>query len=208
MKSTYFGLTSFEKALHTRAQAYTLVQNTLFPVILGFEYYPVIHLSHDHPLSEEISQLQNLGFQVIESEGESSQLHSPGQLVIYPLVPLTQLQLSKDLYLQVLNDSLLSWLKALKIEAHADSQESISTSRGQIASIDTNISAGISQQSLTINVGNDLSLLGRSQISQTKEDSIAQHGIPVDLKAAFDTWISHFTAHLLSAMPSSSGSEN
>ncbi len=195
MKSTYFGLTSFEKSEQTLEQALTLVQNTLFPVVLGFEYYPVVVFGSHHPHSDEISEsaegLRKKGIHLCESSRRGpAQVHSPGQLVVYPLVPLNHLKISQEQFLDVLHSSLRSWLASLKISPNAI-----------IANIIDGKEAAISQYAVAINISNDLKLLALVKASSGPMDSVEMHGKQLELKEAFDSWVNHFTHFLLQAIP-------
>lgn len=199
MKSTYFGLTSFQKSEQTLQQARTLVQNTLFPVVLGFEYYPVAVFGSNHPhgeerveeLTESAEELRQRGMHICESSRKGpAQIHSPGQLVIYPVVPLGHLKISPDQFVDVLRSSVRSWLASLKIAPDA-----------AIANIIDSEEAGISQYAVAINISNDLKLLALAKASSAPMDSVEKQGKQLELKEAFDSWVLHFTHFLLQAIP-------
>ena len=42
MKTTFFGLKTYQESMTLQDHAYQLVQSTGLPVVLGFEYYPVV----------------------------------------------------------------------------------------------------------------------------------------------------------------------
>jgi lipoate-protein ligase B len=93
-----------------QTQAYQLVQQTGFPVVLGFEYYPVVTLGKRAELNEELlgtrDELVARGFEIAETDrGGQATLHSPGQLVIYPIVPIQKLKISVRDYVAALEDA-------------------------------------------------------------------------------------------------------
>jgi lipoate-protein ligase B len=113
LKSTYFGLQTYEKSRVIMSQAMTLVQNTLFPVVLGFELYPTVLLTERENPQEFFAK----GFEVVEDASpQFPVMHMPGQLLIYPLVPLAALKVSQRIYSEVLAAATLSWLDSLNIE--------------------------------------------------------------------------------------------
>ncbi len=195
MKSTYFGLTSFQKSEQTLEQARTLVQNTLFPVVLGFEYYPVVVFGSNHLRGEELTEsaeeLRLRGMHICESSRQGvAQIHSPGQLVIYPVVPLGHLKISPEQFVEVLRSSVRSWLASHKITPDA-----------AVANIIDGDKAAISQYALAINISNDLKLLSLAKASSIPMDSVEKQGKQLELKDAFDSWVLHFTHFLLQALP-------
>lgn len=193
MKSTYFGLTSFEKSEQTLSQALTLVQNTLFPVVLGFEYYPVVVFgsgSHAAQLTESSEELRKRGMHLCESNRKgAAQIHSPGQLVIYPLVPLGHLKITQEQFVEVLQRACGSWFASLKVRGEG------------IASIIESEQDSISQYVISINISNDLKIQALVKGSDGLVNSLEKQGKSLELKEAFDSWILHFTNFLLQAIP-------
>jgi lipoyl(octanoyl) transferase len=209
MKTTFFGLTSFEKSMGLQNQAYQLVQMSGFPVVLGFEYYPVVTLGKRAAAAEELidslEDLQALGFEVVETDrGGQATLHSPGQLVIYPLVPIQKLKISVRDFVQLLEESTIQWLQKYKIKAFRKEDAGVFTERGKIAFIGIRVERGITRHGISINLSNDLNLFGgiRScgQVARAL-DSVFEHQVELELKQAFDEWILFFTSELLAALP-------
>lgn len=177
-------MTSFKKSLETQAQALTLVQNTSFPVILGFEFYPVV-LCKDIQTLENRQELKTKGFDIVASQdAETLTVHSPGQLIIYPVVPLQALKITEQNLAFVLKNATESWLKSLHLKK---SDEIVTISRNQVC----------------ININNDLDLFAIVEQTQSvpSKNSLEKQGIQMDLRSAFDTWINHFSAYLLEAIP-------
>lgn len=152
----------------------TLVQNTGIPAVLGFEFYPVAFLPPENWNEKDSFEAQ--GFQIQPSS--QRQIHTPGQLAIYPVIPLQSLKISIDDLKNILKEATQTWLQSRRIESKYFDQ--IMT---------------LQEPALFINISNDL-----SQSSQGAT-SLSEQGQNIDLKQAFDAWILHFTAALLKALP-------
>ena len=197
MKTTYFGLTTYEKSMQYQAQVYQLVASTGFPAVLGFEYYPVITLGRSARAEAELMQglkaLADQGFEVAETDrGGQATLHSPGQLVIYPIVPLHKLQISVREFVAILEQATVDWLAQFKIEAFRKEDAGVFTSSGKIAFIGIRVEKGITRHGISINLNNDLKLFSGIRACGQSEralDSVFEHGRELDLKEAFENWI-------------------
>jgi lipoate-protein ligase B len=78
------------------------------------------------------------------------------------------------------------------------------TSNGKIAFIGIRVERGITRHGISINISNDLSLFGEiracGQVAR-QVDSIFDHGIDLELRAAFEEWNLYWTATLLKVIP-------
>jgi lipoyl(octanoyl) transferase len=195
--------------MEIQSQAYQLVQGSGFPVVLGFEYYPVITLGKRAEAEAELMQspqkLQELGFEIVETDrGGQATMHTPGQLVIYPIVPIQKLKISVRDFVALLEEATIYWLASLKIKAYRKEDAGVFTDQGKIAFIGIRVEKGITRHGISINISNDLGLFSGikscGQVSRSV-DSLFQHQIEMDLKEAFDQWILFFTSELLKAIP-------
>jgi lipoyl(octanoyl) transferase len=212
MKSTYFGLNTFEKSMGLMDQAYQLVSATGFPVLMGFEYYPVITLGKRAEASEELinsaDSIQKLGIELVETDrGGQATLHSPGQLVIYPLVPIRKLGISVRDFVGILESSTILWLQKYQIKAEKREDAGVFTDRGKIAFIGIRVDRGITKHGISINISNDLSMFDQiracGQIKRSL-DSLSERGHPIELSQAFDEWGLYFGSELLKLLPGGS----
>jgi lipoyl(octanoyl) transferase len=216
MKTTFFGLTEYRKSMDIQKQVFGLVQSSGFPAVLGFEYYPVITFGkRAHAGDELVGSFENLkdqGFELAETDrGGQATLHSPGQLVIYPIVPIQKLQLSVRTFVQILEETTIQWLSQFRIQAFRKEDAGVFTEKGKIAFIGIRVERGITRHGISINVNNDLSLFGGIKAcGQTARalDSVFENGTELDLKEAFDNWNLYFASHLMNQIPSPSGNLN
>lgn len=198
--------------MEIQAQAYKLVEMTGFPVVLGFEYYPVITMGKRAEALKELQvspeELQDKGFEIVETDrGGQATLHSPGQLVIYPLVPLTKLQISVRNFVSLLEEATILWLAKHKIKAFRKEDAGVFTDQGKIAFIGIRVDRGITRHGISINLSNDLDLFGGIKAcgqALRALDSVFEHQIEMDLREAFNEWNLYFTHELLKAIPQQS----
>ncbi|MEZ0391489.1 MAG: lipoyl(octanoyl) transferase LipB [Pseudobdellovibrionaceae bacterium] len=198
--------------MDVQSQAYQLVESSGFPVVLGFEYYPVITLGKRAEVETELfgsrEKLLQQGFEIAEIDrGGQATLHSPGQLVIYPLVPIRKLNISVRDFIYLLEEATIEWLKKYSIEAFRKEDAGVFTPNGKIAFIGIRVEKGITRHGISININNDLELFGGikscGQIARAL-DSLHLHGHEIDLKEAFDEWILYFTNELFQKLPNPS----
>jgi lipoate-protein ligase B len=190
-------------------QAYELVKSSGFPVVLGFEYYPVITLGKRASVSEEIlsglPELERQGFEIAETDrGGQATLHSPGQLVIYPLVDIKKLGISVRQYVSLLEQTTILWLEKYKLIAQAAEDAGVFTEHGKIAFIGLRVDRGITRHGISINISNDLSLFRTIRacgLASRSLDSLFSRGVEIELKAAFEEWNLYWASCLLQAIP-------
>lgn len=205
MKTTFFGLTSFQKSMEIQSQAFGLVQSSGFPVVLGFEYYPVITLGKRAHAEGELlwrrDELQDRGIDVIETDrGGQATLHSPGQLVIYPLVPIRRLQISVRDFVALLEEATIQWLARFQIKSFRKEDAGVFTEKGKIAFIGIRVEKGITKHGISVNISNDFLLFNGIKAcgqARRKLDSLFEQGVEVDLREAFSQWNLYFTNELL-----------
>lgn len=199
----FMGLQTYAKALEWQAIFLKEMREGLRgPTILGLEHPPTITLGRravaetDLLWSQE-SRERHL-MQVVQSpRGGQTTLHTPGQLVIYPLLRLTQYQLSvKDLLCR-LTQSTQNTLASLGISASCPNPDEpgLFTEQGKIASFGLRIEQGFSSHGLAINNSNELHLFGSIRacgVMGQKHSRVLDESGPIEQKELFDLWTKHF----------------
>jgi lipoyl(octanoyl) transferase len=185
----YYGKKPFAESL--RIQANSLNQ------ILGFEYEPTITLGK-RAGRDEIKSIQ--GFEVHETDrGGFATLHSPGQLVIYPVLDLRKLNWSVRRYVEILESTTKTFLDGLGIETVQAKESGVFTNIGKIAFIGIRVEKGISKHGISINIKNNLNLfecIRPCGVSERELDSIQNHKVEVSLEESFKTWSHIFKSYL------------
>lgn len=201
----YSGLIAYQKGLDQQQQSFDLVKANGRPILIGCEHYPVITLGRRaNALSEFVSsasELKDRGLEVFETDrGGQATLHSPGQLVIYPIVPLRDYEISVRDFVRCLETTTMKWLELHRIEACLTDEAGVYTKSGKIAFVGIRVESGISRHGISINVHNNLELFGAIRscgVSGRPLDSLEQRGVYVELKEAFDQWTSVFITELI-----------
>jgi len=165
---------------------------------LGFEpSSPVVSLGlmsdNTHILKSDL-ELKTAGLSVVKvRRGGEATLHSPGQLVIYPVVQLKSLGLRVKDFIIALQYITQFFLKELGIETKkGEDFAGLYTKKGKIAFFGIHISKGLSQSGLSLNVTNDLSFFkyikscGESKRSHDKISNYKK--APLDKKNFFFHW--------------------
>ena len=133
--------------------------------------------------------------------GGGATLHSPGQLVIYPLVQLRTLGLGVRQWVRILLQITQSFLQDMGVSSSIDMQQpGLYTSAGKIAFVGLKITQGISTHGLAINVHNDLKLFQHIQAcgqNNLKLDKLAHHtNQNLQLETLFHLWCQHALSSL------------
>lgn len=165
--------------------------------ILGLEHPEVITLGirgdaqKDLILSENPSE--NWEVYKIDRGGQAT-LHSPGQLVVYPIVPLRNMNLGVSQFIDLLLEATRRML--LKYHINAEKMGSgLFTENGKIAFVGLRIVNGISKHGISINVYNDIQLFGKIRscgVTDARIDRISANGSVLSLKAVFKAWFEEF----------------
>ncbi len=194
--------------MEIQEQAYQLVLSSGFPVVLGFEYYPVITLGKRAELSAELpfpqEELLAKGLTFVETDrGGQATLHAPGQLVIYPLVPIRNLGISVRDFVGILENSTILWLEKYGIRSWRGEEAGVFTKNGKIAFIGIRVANGITKHGISINIANDLSLfqgIRSCGLQNRPVDSLFENQVQLDLAEAFESWNLYFAHELMAAI--------
>ena len=158
------GSTPFEKSLLVQEKLKMAAKNSIF-CFYGFEpSSPVISLGLKADKSHVLwskDQLKQKGISLFKvKRGGEACLHSPGQLVIYPIMRLPLLPIKVKDFISALEQISQSFLKSLGVKSHKEGKTAgLYSQRGKIGFFGLHISEGVSGQGLSINVRQDLSLL-------------------------------------------------
>ncbi len=197
----YHGQVAYPEAIRRQAEAAERARLFSQKTILGMEHFPVITLGKRgvrlaDVLADE-KDLSELGISLVQSErGGQATLHSPGQLVIYPILPLKKLQFGAKAYVDFLTEVSENFLSSLGVLSHRSAHEpGLFTKNGKIVFFGVQISNGVSQHGLAINVTNDLShfsLIRSCGINAQRMDRLQNHPVPLDLEKLFGLWCKEF----------------
>ena len=158
------GLLDYDKAYQLQQRIHKeVVAKTRFAAVLILEHRPVITAGrqvNDKDLLISKMHLRRKGIDYHEVErGGLFTAHMPGQLVVYPILPLKELKIGVRRFVFLLEESIMQLLKEFGILAkRKNAYPGIWTSRGKIAFVGVRLSQKVSFHGLALNVNCDLGL--------------------------------------------------
>ena len=206
VQTRWFNCISYKEGLKLQEDFIEQSRDTGFCYLLGLEHKPIITLGlsaekQDILVSSHI--LKQKGLQVLWTQrGGKATCHSPGQLVIYPIVPLKKLQISIRQYVYLLEDVTRDFLKYFGIAClpkNIKKTAAIYTQRGKIAFFGIQIQKGIACHGLAINMSNDLdifSLIRPCGIDFEKVDSVSHYHKTAPSPFLLEQWSKTFRQHV------------
>ena len=136
--------------------------------ILFVEHPPVITFGRraevmgQKNLVASAEALARMGVEVVQSDrGGDVTFHGPGQLVVYPIIRLSDHKLSVGSYVRLLQDVVIDALRTLGVESHRD-EAAVGVWVGdqdraeKICALGVRIRRGVSMHGLALNVTTDL----------------------------------------------------
>lgn len=200
----WHGLVSYQRGLDLQAAAWEHIQkNPEESIILGLEHHEVITLgnrgSRDQDLNAEFysanatpSFVSFPKFEIFEVDrGGQATLHSPGQLVIYPILSLKHRNLGVRNYVQLLEKTTSDLLQSLGIATMSAQGAGLQTDKGKIAFIGLRVDRGVTRHGLSLNISNELShfaLIRPCGVTNQKMDRVLDWGPELNLKDFFEEW--------------------
>jgi lipoyl(octanoyl) transferase len=193
----WLGPTDYASGLELQHQAWTRCREEGRTTILGLEHPPVVTLgkraNEKMDLKTSRADLNTLGIQVADVDrGGEAVLHSPGQLVIYPIFDLEKWDISVREFIEILEKSCVRFLEQLQVKAHVGADEpGIYTAKGKIAFVGLRVDRGITRHGIAINISNDLSLFEHIRCCGKADetfDRLAHYGVNATQVQLFRRW--------------------
>ena len=161
------GRMRYEEALRCQETAHELIVNaksrhTIFTV----EHEPVLTMGKNSDGANLLFPREfylKQGVEIFDTErGGQVTAHMPGQLVVYPILNMVDLQLSVRDYVWALEESVILTMSEFGIVAHRDDEHpGVWVGHEKICAIGVRVKARTSMHGLALNVQNDLSLFGK-----------------------------------------------
>ena len=160
----FLGCLSYEDGLMAQENHHKLcLQEGAAGFFLALEHKPVVTLGK-HASQEDLLLSQDFfsqkGVQIHRSDrGGKVTCHMPGQIVLYPILPLEKLGIGVRAYVTLLEESLLDLLGDHGVKGYLDKDNpGVWVDERKIASVGIRVKDRISYHGLALNVSNDLKL--------------------------------------------------
>ncbi len=136
-------------------------------------------------------QKKNIPIISIKRGGQAT-LHSPGQLVLYPISNIKQNKLRARDFVHFIEQVTHKVFTQLDVPTHKEEgQAGLFTKKGKIAFFGIHITEGVSQHGLAININNDLSLFDLIRscgVSHRTHDKLSNY-CNITIQEVFDLWL-------------------
>ena len=184
---------------------------------LGFECPATITLGLRGKKETDLRQREEKyiqqGIEIVPiKRGGQATLHSPGQLVLYPVMDLLQWKIRPRDFLSLLEEITQKTCQHYGVPLKKQEDcAGLFTHKGKVAFFGIHISGGVSQHGLALNVNNNLGLfdmISSCGMSYRPHDSLKAYRAcahsplalklkPLDLKDVFNTWCKKASALFL-----------
>lgn len=200
-KLTYSEASELQNDFHQK-----VCNETFSWALMGLEHTKVITLGRRaEPQSNivvDASVLSEAGYEVVLTDrGGEATMHQPGQLVIYPIVPLRKYSLGIKAYVDLLLETTKEVLERLEIATISSlDRPGLYTNTGKIAFIGIRVDQGVSRHGISINVSNDLKDFSYISSCGVKDATLDKTSNYKDLntKTLFGMWHDVFSLKLAS----------
>ncbi len=166
-------------------------------ILLGGSHPQVITLGLRANTDEDLINKKTTIPIISINRGGRATIHSPGQLLIYPLFNLRSLNISVKSYIEKLFLVTQSVCSLFGVDTFVDMKNvGLYTINGKIASVGIRISKGVSSHGLSINISNNLTFFDDVYVcgnkTKAKMDKLQNYKIDIDLKYFFEIWKDSF----------------
>lgn len=200
ISNKYYGLTEYQKSLDIQIDANLNCKLTNQNTILGFEHPTVVTLGYRANIEQEVFD-KSLSTCLVKRGGLAT-LHSPGQLVIYPIINLKNFNLGVKDYVYLVLNTTKNILQNYQIETFIDDQAiGLYTKNGKIAFCGIQVKQGVTLHGLSLNVFNDLSLFAKIRscgVSEPRFTSVEiENSHKINLEVLFNQWVDKFYSSII-----------
>jgi lipoate-protein ligase B len=181
----FLGLCDYEEGLKLQSEASGHVRETKDAKILVCEHPTVITLGkRGQPLNDILASMDVLRekqIKIVATErGGQATLHNPGQLVLYPIVPLREWGLGVKDFVECLERATAFYLAGYGLEVTRGLEPGLYVNGRKIAAFGIRVDRSVTLHGLAININNDLEAFGLiRQCGQTV--------LPTHLQAELET---------------------
>ena len=199
IESEYLGLVDYSQAYEIQKNKWNSVQsNEKHICIFGLEHPDVITLGR-RATDLEVFSTQ---IPVVKStRGGLATLHSPGQLVVYPILQVRPYFGGVRNYVaQLLEITSQVFKKYYDVQTHFDEANAgLYTEKGKIAFCGLEIKSGVSLHGLSININNNVELFQQIRpcgLNDLCIDQLSNYNKAVSVELFFQNWMIEFKKYI------------
>lgn len=207
MKVIWWGHKKFEEILQLQMQSWQSVcDNPTEPIILAGTHPAVVTLGL-RGTEADIANFQSDLPVVRCDRGGQATLHSEGQLVVYPILPLNELQLGVKDLVCLIESTVKKTLQGYDVEilnCSEAGQSGVFTPGGKIMSLGLRVQHGVSRHGMAVNISNDLSLFQSIKacgVASRSMDKLEYWAEGITPENFFKSWLEVFVQDLTSRSP-------
>lgn len=168
------------------------IANEIPNTVLLLEHYPTITLGankNDNKLLQAPEKIAEKNIDIVEvRRGGGTTAHNPGQIVMYPIISLTSLNLGISEYIRQLEAIGIELLNTLSIAAERlKGKPGLWHNQKKIASIGVKVKKHVTYHGMAINISNDLDIFkniipcGIKDVRMTSAQNETQTAIDMDI---------------------------
>lgn len=190
------GLTPYEVALSQQQEYWQTLHRdkTSHSFVLGYEHPLIITLGRSAKAANEI--LAEGIDHVNTDRGGLATLHSPGQLLIYPIINLRKSGLGVKGYIALLCAVTLEFFASQKLEVFYDPKDpGFYNTNGKIGFLGIRIKEGITYHGISLNIHNDVSLFQTIKACGISHRPLTRLVTSKNNEKLFDEWFEIFVRH-------------
>lgn len=173
-------------------------------VLLLCEHPPLVTVGREGSRSHLRCSDEELRARMLDvrwlNRGGGCLVHVPGQLAVYPILPLSRLSLDLPAYRRMLEETVIDVCREQRVEAHRDeTQPGVFGRTGQLAHLGTAAKSGVSYHGVFLNVAPILSwsrLAATGAAPQPISSLQFEQNRPLSMHAVRESLIRHFSARL------------
>jgi lipoyl(octanoyl) transferase len=198
MQIKWYGCHHYEQALSIQKAHHNSVCLGQEDIILGFEHFEVVTLGRSCKTTEEL--YENCSLDVHKTDrGGLATVHSPGQLVIYPIVDLKKNKISPQDFVCLCLKTTKLTLQNYDIKSELNLQKNgVFAGDAKIAFCGLRIENGVSRHGLSINFNNNLDLFKQIRVCGAENEKLTSLTLltpkKLSIETVFNEWCTQYSA--------------
>ena len=197
--SAYLGKINLQQALLMQSKILEdIAQKRSSGLVMGFELEPVVTLGvrgQEGDVFEE-KQLLDQGYRIERVDrGGQATLHNPGQLVVFPVLPIAPLGV-RDWICRLIKVTQRTGRAFGQYWRWEEDSPGLYDGQGKVVSIGIRVRCGVSTHGLAINVHNDLEAFSWIRACGREGANLSRLQTKKPLAEIFNTWCASYEAEV------------